>query len=155
MMEVLLLKTGEPKNIVVEQLEDSDFKNITKSRYHFNWEEQKANDVFKLRLIESDEILGLMSLKVHRDEMRIEIVLIACSIENMGKNKIYDRIAGNLIAFACREAIKLFGADACVSLLPKTELKKYYISQYGMLDAGRQIYVESNSLFNLLKEYKV
>jgi hypothetical protein len=154
-MEVLLLKTGEPKKIVVEPLEDSDFKNITKSRYHFNWKEQKTNDVYKLRLIESEEILGLMSLKAHRDEQRIEIVLLACSIENMGKNKIYDRIAGNLIAFACREAIKLFGADACVSLLPKTELKKYYISQYGMLDAGRQIYVESNSLFNLLKEYKV
>ena len=56
-MEVLLLKTGETKKIVVEKLEDSDFKNITKSRYHFNWEEQKTNDIYKLRLIESDEIL--------------------------------------------------------------------------------------------------
>lgn len=155
MMQVLLFKTGEPKQIVVEQLAESDYKLITKSKYHFNWKEQKSNDVYKLRLIENEEILGLMSLKIHIDETRIEIVLLACSIENTGNNKMYDRIAGNLIAFACREAIKWFGADACVSLLPKTELKKYYIIKYGMLDAGRQIYLESNALFTLLKEYKV
>ncbi len=155
MMQVVLCKTGEPKKIVVEQLEESDYKIITKSKYHFNWKDQKSNDVYKLRLIENEEILGLMSLKVHFDETRIEILLLACSIENTGNNKIFDRIAGNLIAFACRESIKLFGADACVSLVPKTELKKYYISKYGMLDAGRQIYLESNSLFTLLKEYMV
>ncbi|MFL0299261.1 hypothetical protein [Aquirufa novilacunae] len=155
MMQVVLCKTGEPKKIVVEQLEESDYKIITKSKYHFNWKDQKSNDVYKLRLIENEEILGLMSLKVHFDETRIEILLLACSIENTGNNKIYDRIAGNFIAFACRESIKIFGADACVSLVPKTELKKYYISKYGMLDAGRQIYLESNSLFTLLKEYMV
>ncbi|MHA8065777.1 hypothetical protein V7S76_03745 [Aquirufa sp. ROCK2-A2] len=154
-MDIVIIKTGEPKKIVVEQLQDSDYKKITKSKYHFNWKNQKEHDVYKLRLVESEEILGLMSLKVYINELRIEIVLLACSIENTGKDKIFDRIAGNLIAFACREAIKLFGVDACVSLIPKTELKKYYMSQYGMLDAGRQIYLASNSLFNLLNKYKV
>lgn len=154
-MGVVIIKTVELKKIIVERLQDSDYKKITKSKYHFSWKNQKKNDVYKLRLIEREEILGLMSLKVYIDELRIEIVLLACSIENTGKNKIFDRIAGNLIAFACREAIKLFGVDACVSLIPKTELKKYYMGQYGMLDAGRQIYLASNSLFNLLNKYKV
>jgi regulatory protein YycH of two-component signal transduction system YycFG len=65
MMQVVLCKTGEPKKIVVEQLEESDYKIITKSKYHFIWKDQKSNDVYKLRLIENEEILGLISLKVH------------------------------------------------------------------------------------------
>ncbi|CAM3409354.1 hypothetical protein [Aquirufa ecclesiirivi] len=154
-MDVVIVKSGEIKEIVVERLQDSDYKEITKSKYHFNWKKQKENDVYKLRLIESEEILGLMSMKVYTAEKRIEIVLLACSIANTRKNKIFDRIAGNLIAFACREAIKLFGADACVSLIPKTKLKNHYMSKYGMLDAGRQIYLASNSLINLLIKYKV
>lgn len=50
----------------------------------------------------------------------MEIYLLAVSKESRGKNKRYEGIVGNLIAFACREAIRLYGEIACVSLISKT-----------------------------------
>jgi hypothetical protein len=82
----------------------------------------------------------------------MEIILLAASKENRGKVKKYDGIAENLIAFACREAVKLFAENACVSLYPKTELKKHYIEKYGMLNAGKQLYLEGLSLYRLLRK---
>ena len=70
-----------------------------------------------------------------------------------GKKQAYDRITGTMIAFACREAVKLYEINACVSLIPKTELKRHYLSIYGMSDAGRQLFLEGTSLLNLINKY--
>lgn len=86
-------------------------------------------------------------------EKRIEIKLLASSVENIGKGKIYEGIAGCLIAFACRLAVDKYGAEACVSLVPKTELIKHYMQKYHMLHAGWQLYLEGKELNKLLKEY--
>lgn len=154
-MKVTHLQSGQQKNVIIELVTKKDYRFITVEKYHFDWEIEKVNTVYKLKFIDNDEILGLMSLEIYPAESRIEVVLLATSIENTGKNKIYDGIAGNLIAFACREAVKLFSELACVSLTPKTELKKYYIKKYGMLDAGRQVFLELDSLYNLLKKYAI
>jgi hypothetical protein len=154
-MNITHVKTSEKKDVIIELLTESDYKGITKEKYHFDWKTEKSNTVYKLRLLDDNAILGLMSIKEYPSEDRIEIVLLASSTDNTGKNKIYEGIAGALIAYACREAIKLFGENACVSITPKTELKKYYMKQYGMLDAGRQIFLETASLFNLLNKYAV
>jgi hypothetical protein len=154
-VQILYLHTNERKDIVIELVTREDYKGITKAKYFFNWAKEKQNIVFKLRMSDSEEILGLMSLKHFKEEKRLEIVLLASSKENVGKTKQYDGIVGNLIAYACRESIKLHAADGCVSLLPKTKLKKHYIEKYGMIDAGQQIFLEGAALFKLLKEYAV
>lgn len=118
-MNITHVKTGEKKEVIIELLADLDFKGITKEKYHFDWKTEKSNSVYKLRLLDDNEILGLMSLKEYPSEDRVEIVLLASSIDNTGKNKIHEGIAGALIAYACRESIKLFGENACVSLTPK------------------------------------
>lgn len=68
----------------------------------------KSQEVYKLRLKTSELILGLMCLIDHRDpETRaIEIELLEVSIENTRSTKKWDRIAGCLIAYACRESFK-------------------------------------------------
>jgi len=149
------VKTSEKKDVVIELVNNSDYKSITKGDYHFDWKLEKNNLVYKLKFPDDNEILGLMSLKIVSRDSRIEIVLLAASVKNTGKDKIYDGIAGNLIAFACRESMKQFGVMACVSLHPKTELKNYYMTQYGFLDAGRQIFLENTSLINLLTKFKI
>jgi len=86
-------------------------------------------------------------------DKRIEIKLLACSIDNKGKNKIYDRIAGCLIAFACSLSSDKYEVDACISLIPKTELIKHYMQKYHMTYGGRQLHLEGEALVNLIKEY--
>jgi len=138
--------------VKVKRLDDDDYKEISKTRFYFNWKTERLNNVYKLIL--EDEILGVMSFIHHKDEERIEIVLLAVSKENRGRNKKYDRVAGNLIASACKEALKYHGINGCVSLVPKTSLKKHYAALYSMVDAGRQMVLEGGPLLNILKEYE-
>ncbi|KOS05421.1 hypothetical protein AM493_04785 [Flavobacterium akiainvivens] len=155
MQTVTHIKEASEIDVVIERVREEDFKKMTKARFFFNWKTEKENEVYKLTLAGTDEILGVMSLVNYPGEQRCQINLLSVSKENRGKNKIYAGIAGNLIAYACRESIKLYGADACVSLHPKTELKAHYIEQYGMMDAGMQVFVEGINLFRLLEKYKI
>jgi DTW domain-containing protein YfiP len=84
----------------------------------------------------------LIALIDFPEEERTEIKLLTVSIENIGKQKQFDRIAGCLIAFAAREAVRKFKKFPALSLIPKTELKQHYISKYNMADAGWQLYLE-------------
>ena len=139
--------------VVIEPVDDSDYKAITKKRYFFNWKTEKENDVFKLRMVGSKDILGLVSILCVSKEERIKINLLAVSKENRGKKKQYERICGCLIAFVSREAVKLYGVNACVSLIPKTKLKEHYITQYGMEDAGKSVYLAGIPIQTILNNY--
>lgn len=100
-----------------------------------------------------EDILGVMALVDYPTEKRIEIKLIANSIENRGKFKQYDRIAGCLIGFACRLSRKKYMDEACVSLIPKTELINHYKQKYYMTWGGWHLYMENDVLNKLIKEY--
>lgn len=152
-MYIIEVKNNQKCSVKVESVDEQDYRQITKSRYYFNWKTEKGNDVYKLVL--QDDILGLMSLVYDAAEKRIEINLLAVSKENRGENKQFDRIVGILIAFACRKAKKHYGFEACVSLVPKTQLKQYYINKYQMYDAGRQVFLAGLPLLNILKEYEL
>ncbi|MEO7212961.1 hypothetical protein [Mucilaginibacter sp.] len=152
-MHIILKENNERHVVLVSPIEDVDFKKLTVKRYFFNWKKLKdESSIFKLTLANSKDILGLIALVAHPEE-RIEIKLLAVSAENVGKNKQFDRIAGCLIAFAGREAIRKFQNYPALSLIPKTELKQSYIRKYGMIDAGWQLYLEDAPLLRLVKEY--
>lgn len=144
---------GQKHPVKVDRVEDEDYKSITKKRYFFNWKTEKENDVYKLVL--NDDILGLISLINIKEEKRIEINLLAVSIENRGSDKQYDRIAGTLIAYVCKETMKCYAEEAFVSLVPKTRLKKVYMDKYGMLEAGRHVCLGGQPMLNILIEYKL
>lgn len=139
--------------IIIEQIQNEDYKKITKRKFFFDWKTELENSVYKLKILGSEEILGLISLIHYPEESRVEINLLAVSKENRGKEKQYDDIAGNLIGFACREAISHYAEIACVSLIPKTKLKKHYITKYGMEDAGKHVYLEGLALFRIIEKY--
>ena len=155
MQTITHVREASEVDVVIERVREEDYKKITKARFFFDWKTEKDNDVYKLYIAGTDEILGVMSLINYPGEQRYQINLLSVSKENRGKNKIYEGIAGNLIAYACRESIRAYGPDACVSLHPKTELKQHYIEQYGMMDAGRQVFAEGINLFRLLEKYKI
>lgn len=150
------MATGLKKTVIVNVAEDEDFRVLTKKRYSFNWKTFKdSTKVYKLKVEGEDDILGVMGLVDVPGDKRLEIKLLATSKENIGKNKIYEGIAGCLIAFACRSALAKYGVEACVSLIPKTELVSHYIQKYYMINAGWQLFLEGKKLINLIKEYSL
>jgi hypothetical protein len=138
---------------IIEPVTASDLKKLTKKDFVFNWKAFAATELWKLRIADSGIILGAMSLTYYPLEYRIEINLITSRSDNVGPNKQYDRIAGCLIGWACRLAVKLYGNLACVSLKPKTRLVRHYQEKYGMLDGGQQLYVDGRPLYNLIQTY--
>lgn len=160
-MKILELATGVEHNVSVTLVSEEDLKHLTRKRYFFNWKETaKKATLYKLQIEDDDDIKGVMGLIDYPGEQRIEIKLLTASKENVilkrekgKKQKEYDRIAGNLIAFACRKAVARYGAMACVSLVPKTELKAHYINEYGMIDAGPQVFLELNPLRQIIEKY--
>jgi len=138
----------------ISPLEDTDFKQITKKRYFFDWKKEKvAAELFKLTLEGESEILGLLALTDFPGEFRMQIHLLCVSRDNQGKGKKYDGIAGSLIAFAARTATVKYFDQACISLLPKTELRAHYKSKYGMMDGGPQLFHEGARLQAIIKKY--
>lgn len=155
-MFIFEMSSGISKKIVISQVNPADLTSLTRKRYFFTWKALKQSAIiYKLQIEGEKEILGVMALVDYPTEKRIEIKLIASSIENRGKNKKYDRIAGCLIAYACRLSADKYLEDACVSLIPKTELLNHYKQKYYMVYGGWQLYLESEALFKLIKEYSL
>jgi len=146
-------KTGEKHKVEIKLLEDSEFKKLTKKRYFFDWKEERNQEVYKLTLVGSDDILGLVSIERITEEWRIHIRLLTVSKENKGRNKNYENIAGNLITYVSKIALKEYAELACVSLKPKGAIAKHYFDKYGMNITGATLSIELREILNLLKEY--
>jgi hypothetical protein len=103
--------------------------------------------------VKETDILGVMGIIDVPEDRRIEIKLLANSKENQGRNKLFDRVAGCMIAYACNLATEKYQGDACVSLLPKTNLVNHYIQKYRMVPGGRQLYLEEETMGYIINKY--
>jgi hypothetical protein len=152
-MMIVETASGQTHLIEISSVSQSELKLLKKAKYSFNWRETaKTYPLVKLTIAGQDEILGVMALADHPGDSRMEIKLLACSIENVGASKRFDGIVACFFAYACGESLKNYGELACVSLLPKTALKEHYIEKYRMLDGGRQVFLEGRPLFDLAKK---
>ncbi|SMC44008.1 hypothetical protein [Pedobacter africanus] len=142
------------KAAVVKRIAPADLVQINNERFVFDWSNMaKDCELYQLNLINDDEILGIMAIKDSSEQHWIEIKLLESSMENVGRQKEYQRIAGTLMGFACREAVKRHAPFPCVSLVPKTILKEYYILKYGMLDGSKFLYLDEEPLLHMVKKY--
>ena len=152
-MIVIDTETGQSKRVEIEPVESVDFKTITKKRYFFDWKEENEFELYKLRIVDTNDILGLVSCERIPEEWRIHIRLLTVSQENRGPDKKYENIAGNLITFISKIAVKEYGELACVSLKPKEVIAQHYIAKYGMNITGMTLSVEIKEILNLIKTY--
>ncbi|REC45233.1 MULTISPECIES: N-acetyltransferase [Chryseobacterium] len=153
-MNIVELSTGEIFPIEILPLESADYNLLNKERYFFNWKEEKEQNICKLIIKRTKDILGLISFEIIPEELRVHIRLLTVSAENKGKNKKYDKIAGNLIAYVAKIAVKEFGEFACVSLKPKTAIYQHYIDKYKMYIAGQSLCLEVPEILDIIKEYE-
>ncbi|PTX61713.1 hypothetical protein C8N46_104357 [Kordia periserrulae] len=152
-MTINEITTGKSHEVTIIPVEASDYKTITKKRYFFDWKQEKEFEIYKLCILSSNDILGLVSFEKIPSEWRIHIRLLTVSIENKGKNKKFDNIAGNLIAHVAKIAIIEYAELACVSLRPKTEIAQHYIKKYNFIATGMTLSIEIPEIINLIHQY--
>ncbi|MEN5053861.1 hypothetical protein [Sphingobacterium kitahiroshimense] len=139
--------------IEIVQIGKDDFTYLPANRYFFDWNEEAAFEIFKLTIKGKDDILGLISFETITEEKRIHIRLLTASVENIGKDKIYDKIIGNLLTHVAKLAVRDFGEWACISLRPKTQIAQHYIDKYKMNITGMTLSLEVPEIFELIELY--
>jgi hypothetical protein len=99
------LISGDRFATEVLRLNKSNLKQITKKNgWKFNWKEELADnkkDVFKLTILNNQDIIqGLLSVTIEPDHIYMH--LLENAPFNIGHKKLYEGVAGNLVAFACK-----------------------------------------------------
>lgn len=97
--------TSDSFNTLGIILENKDLKTVAKSKgWLFDWKsefQKHDRDVYKLTIDNNIGIVqGLISITEKTDHIYIN--LIERAPFNIGKNKVYLGVPGNLFAFACR-----------------------------------------------------
>jgi len=120
--------SGDSFQTEIYRLTKTDLKLITKkNKWNFNWKsefENNAKEVYKLTIVNNPNIIqGLLSLSI--EQGHIYINLLENAPFNIGKKKIYEGVAANLIAYACKISFQ-HGFDGFVAFDAKTKLIEHY-----------------------------
>ncbi|MEX2411148.1 MAG: N-acetyltransferase [Candidatus Paceibacterota bacterium] len=152
-MLITEISTGKKNKVEIVPVVVSDYKILGKDRYFFDWKTEKMYEVYKLRVIGLNDVLGLVSMERIPSEWRIHIRLLTVSVENKGKEKKYDGIAGNLMAFTAKIAVREYAELACVSLRPKSQIAQHYIDKYHMTSTGFTVSIMVPEILELINSY--
>lgn len=161
-MTIQNTETKARVKVIIERASIDDFKLIKKNKeFGFKWDHYRGKEVYKLQIEDDKKIQGLMCIFDHIDPNfdAIEIELLESCKENIGSNKIWEGVAGCLIAYACRESITR-GHQGYVFLTPKTSLIKHYQAKYYLyytppigLRMEGMLATDENIAIKLIKEY--
>jgi hypothetical protein len=128
-----------------------------KNGWNFNWATEYRNpakDVYKLTIAQNQTVIqGLISFSIESDHVFMH--LLESAPFNIGKNKVYNGVPGNLIAFACRISF-LNGKGGYVGFTSKTELIAHYVKTYRATHIGgqRMIIFPKEALFLINKYFR-
>ncbi|MEO6130429.1 MAG: hypothetical protein ABIQ02_01185, partial [Saprospiraceae bacterium] len=105
--------------------------------WNFNWKSElgnEKNEVYKLTIVHNLEIIqGLLSIQKESDHIFMN--LLENAPFNIGKNKLYEGVAGNLVAYACKLSFQ-YGFEGFVAFTSKTKLIGHYEKTLGAYHFG-------------------
>ena len=121
--------TGDSFPTEVSRFTKTDLKQVTKKNgWEFNWKSElndNTREVYKLTINNNPNIIqGILSLTIEPDHIYMD--LLESAPFNRGRNKIYEGVAGNLVAYACKVSFQN-GFDGYLSFTAKTKLIDHYI----------------------------
>ena len=121
--------SGDSFQTEISRLTKADLKQVTKKNgWQFNWRielNDNTRDVYKLTIKDNPGIIqGLLSLTIESDHIYMDLVESAPF--NIGRNKLYEGVAGNLVAYACKISFQN-GFDGYLSFTAKTKLIEHYV----------------------------
>jgi len=125
--------SGDSFQTEISTLKKSDLKNILKNKgWNFDWKTEfndLRKEVYKLTIINNPDIIqGLLSITIESDHIYVD--LLESAPFNIGKQKLYEGVAGNLVAYACKTSFQK-GFDGFVAFTAKTRLIKHYEETLG------------------------
>jgi hypothetical protein len=142
----------------VLRLAKSDLKHLTKKNgWNFNWKAElvdNTKEVFKLTIPNNSTIIqGLISVTLEADHVYMH--LLENAPFNVGENKVYEGVAGNLVAYACKVSFQ-HGFDGFVAFTAKTKLISHYEKTLGAYTLGghRMIIPTASAQFLVDKYFK-
>ncbi len=148
--------TGDNFQTVVSVLDNHDLKSVTKRNgWLFNWKSEfklPDRDVYKLTIEGNPEVIqGLISITERKDHVYMH--LIESAPFNLGQNKVYLGVPGNLVAFTCRLAFHR-GFEGYVSFTSKSQLIEHYRKTLGAINIGGNLMViNTGSALRLIDKY--
>lgn len=130
----------------------ADIKQTNKKNgWAFNWQaelDNNAKEVYKLTSINNLSIVqGLVSLTIAEDHICMD--LLESAPFNLGNKKLYEGVAGNLVAYACKVSFQQ-GFDGYVSFTAKTKLIEHYTNTLGAALFGGQLMIINTIAANKL-----
>ena len=140
----------------VHPISKADLKSINKKdKWLFNWgEEFKMYDrtVFKLTIRNNPGIIqGVVSISDYNDHYYLH--LIESAPFNLGRNKLYEGVPGNLFAFTCKVSWDK-GYQGFISFTSKTKLIEHYEKTLGATHiGGHKMVIFPNEALKLIKKY--
>lgn len=135
-MHLRNLKENEKIEARIDLITSKELKSIQRNEeFEFDWNQEKGHEIYKLYRTDTEEILGLMSVVNAPVAVAVEIKLLEVGKTNRGSHKEIDRIAGCLIAWACRLSFQR-GYHGWIKLIAKTDLIPHYKKRYGMIQIG-------------------
>jgi len=144
--------SGDSFDTDVIELQTADLKNLKKG-WKFDWKkEASTGNVYKLVIRITPEVIqGLISLIDRGDHIYMN--LIETARHNFGKNKTYEGVAGNLVAFACQQSFTK-GYDGIVAFEAKTKLIEHYrLTLKAQLYSGNRMYIDQKAAMFLIDKY--
>lgn len=150
------VKSGDSFQTEISMLTKIDLKTVTKKNdWQFNWAKEYKflnKEVYKLTIINNLNIIqGIISLEVKTDHVYMH--LIESAPFNIGKEKTYLGVPGNLVAFACKLSFQR-GGDGYVSFLSKTKLIEHYEKSLGAVHLGKHnMVITTETALKLTNKY--
>lgn len=122
----------------------------------FNWQDiyrKRPETIFMLIEKRSNRLHGVIQLIEDGGMLIMELIEIAPL--NIGSQKENDNVAGCLIAFGCREALKLKTAyKGYLTFVSKTSLIEWYSTKYYATQTiGTRMYIDPISGEKLIQKY--
>lgn len=144
--------SGDSFPTEVSLFSKSDLKQTQKKNgWLFNWRHELGlpdREVYKLTIVNNPAVIqGIASLTIKADHVFIH--LIENAPFNRYKEKLYEGVAGNLVAFACRLSFQR-GTQGFVSFHSKTNLVDHYIKTLNAFHYGNHLMVIDTDSAKLL-----
>lgn len=150
--------SGDSFRTEVLRLAKSDLIQITKKNgWNFNWKtelDDNSKEVYKLTIVDNPNIVqGLISFTINADHVYMD--LLENAPFNLGRDKLYEGVAGNLVAYACKISFQQ-GFSGYVSFTAKTRLIEHYQRTLNAMTFGGQLMIINAVAANILidKYYK-
>ncbi len=148
--------SGDSFSTEVARFTKTDSKHIIKkSGWLFDWKAElydNTKEVYKLTIANNPDIIqGLISLSVETDHIFIN--LVECAPFNVGRAKLYEGVAGNLVAYACKVSFQ-HSFEGFVAFTAKTKLIAHYEKTLGAyLFGGNRMIIPTDSATVLVDKY--